>query len=790
MSTRAPWRCREAAAALVVTLAVASPGRCAGEPVDAAPEALVVGISLNGLAVADGQIVHRATAPGDRRVWLERERATAWRIDPAGRPSRAIGGVEHLELCIGDDRCVLDAEAAMLSIELRPDRFLPLHVGLPTDAAESAAGGSAISSGGFVNYDLGTWKHGRRPGFSALASGRLYTPHGQGAVDVVALHAGGVGSRALARAVWQVDDAPRNRSVQIGSIAIPDTSLGAGLPLTGVRVGSNRLLNPTLPPVLRPMVDGVIDRSTRTDVFVDGQYRQTALVPYGPYRIELLPQLAGRGDIELVSTAADGTRTRALIPYYQAPSMLAPGRSEWSVDAGRVASGAGRGSRLGHPWLANGWWRRGLSTSHTGEGQLVLGERAARAAASLDTVHPRWGATTLGAVWQRSPSVGNGRLWLGGGHEFVSRDASFSVRTEQPVGGCRPATAESPADGLARPCRYTTATVGGTVFARGSIAATAERLQDADGHRRRLAAVSARWQLGPLSQVALTVQRAAAVESRAATAVSLVYSRALGEATSLQTSLQRSDRETELQWVVQPSAVVDETASALRWQAVGSVGRGGGGDSGGRGGEVGARWSRDEDRFSWRTEAGIDRRGTAGAAGIGGAVGFAEGRFFASRRIDDAFIVVDAGLPGLPVLVDNRPVAVTDGSGRAIVPNARARQENTIGVDVAALPLPYAMPRDQLTVVPGVGSGALARFDLSDGGLAIAVRDREGGALPAGAAVRVSNQTVPTAVTSASTVFIDRADRPATLTIEWPGRRCRIDYVPQIVPADGYRCAR
>ena len=68
------------------------------------------------------------------------------------------------------------------------------------------------------------------------------------------------------------------------------------MPLTGLRIGSNGSLQPSVSKMLRPRMEGLAERSLRADVFVDGLFRQTAQVPYGPYSIELQPQFPGRGD--------------------------------------------------------------------------------------------------------------------------------------------------------------------------------------------------------------------------------------------------------------------------------------------------------------------------------------------------------------------------------------------------------------------------------------------------------------------------------------------------------------
>ena len=781
MRTRARSRCLEAAAWSVLLAALPTVAFAARErgPGEADVEPVVVGLTVNGTVVSDAQMVYRDTGIENPRIWLPLDAARSWRLELSGRALRDFEGESHAAFCEAREGCLFDESAALLTVTAPPADFMPLRIEPPSDALVAT---SAAGAGGYLNYDVSTWKYGRA-GMSALLDGHLYSRWGHGAVGLGSVYTGGHGTRALGRAIWQVDQPQRGRSFQFGSIAIPDTALGAGLPLTGLRVGSNAQLDPRSPPALRPIVDGLVDRPTRTDVFVDGLFRQTAQIPYGPYSIELLPQASGRGDIEVVTTDPGGLQTRVRIPYYQAPSMLRPGASEWSLDGGVLADdGLRRDVSAARPVVASGTWRLGLARWLTGQGQLLLSPKATRLMAGADTVDARWGTSSFGLVWQRSPSQRGGRAWLGAGHEFTSRDVSASLRGEQVIGACAViGSTGALTDRLSRPCRHVSALVGASFGSRWSASAAADLRRDADGRSGSVLSLGARLQLAASSQVAINVQQVR-VDGRSVAAIQLTYSRPIGGRYAAQAGFERrTDTGNAATWAVQQIPSPDaQAADGLRFQANGSAGE--------RSSDANARWSDDAERFSWRSEVRVDRRGASGAGGIAGAVGFAEGRVFSTRRINDSFVLVEVGLAGLPVLLDNREVARTNGDGWAVVTGARARQENNIAVDVSALPIRYAMPRDQQSVVPGIASGALARFDLSDGGVALPVRDGDGEKLTPGSVARVSTQTLPTAVTSRSEVFVDRSDRAATITIEFAGRRCGLRYDPD-APQDGaYRC--
>jgi len=62
------------------------------------------------------------------------------------------------------------------------------------------------------------------------------------------------------------------------------------------------------------------------------------------------------------------------------------------------------------------------------------------------------------------------------------------------------------------------------------------------------------------------------------------------------------------------------------------------------------------------------------------------GGLFVSPRIDDAFAVVDTGVPGVGVSLENRPVGKTDSSGLLMVPGLRAYETNRLTIDPDDLP--------------------------------------------------------------------------------------------------------
>lgn len=116
------------------------------------------------------------------------------------------------------------------------------------------------------------------------------------------------------------------------------------------------------------------------------------------------------------------------------------------------------------------------------------------------------------------------------------------------------------------------------------------------------------------------------------------------------------------------------------------------------------------------------------------ALAWIDGGVYAARPIRESFALVDARAPGVRVTRDNRPVAVTNRNGRALVTDLRPYDLNRIGIDLNDLPDGVPAAHDAITVTPAARSGALVRFPVEMGAAGeVRVLDRAGAPLPAGA---------------------------------------------------------
>ncbi|MDT9127046.1 hypothetical protein RSW40_26950, partial [Escherichia coli] len=76
-----------------------------------------------------------------------------------------------------------------------------------------------------------------------------------------------------------------------------------------------------------------------------------------------------------------------------------------------------------------------------------------------------------------------------------------------------------------------------------------------------------------------------------------------------------------------------------------------------------------------------------------GSIAIAGGDVFLGNRIDDAFAVVDAGAPGVEILLENRPMGQTNRGGKILLANLHSYDINTITLDRGNLPVDARIDR-------------------------------------------------------------------------------------------------
>jgi len=155
-----------------------------------------------------------------------------------------------------------------------------------------------------------------------------------------------------------------------------------------------------------------------------------------------------------------------------------------------------------------------------------------------------------------------------------------------------------------------------------------------------------------------------------------------------------------------------------------------------------------------------------------------DGQLRLLRTVTDSFAMVDTeGIPDLTVYFDNQPVARTDDSGHALVPNLRSYQVNQLSIDPLQLPLDATLSDAQVQIVPPYRSGTLVRFPVKRVRSAVfKLRRSDGSAVHSGSVVRFQGAEFPVGLDGFT--YVSDYDHGTTGKAQWNGGQCTFRVPP------------
>lgn len=691
------------AAALALGLAAAA---CAAQP-------RLLAVRVNSVDMGEQMVDWGEDGPAIAPALLR-----AWHLHTAAQG--ADGAPVPLARLPGA-RFTLDEASQSLDLQLAPQAFEPtrlqgLALAVPSSPVPSMPGVR-------LDYDLLAQHGAGRTSAGAMLDGGAFGAWGT-LRSAVALQPRDGGGTRLARleTAFVHDWFEDAQTLRLGDAVSDGGSWGRAWRFGGVQWNSDAAMRPAVPAYALPSVHGQASVPSTVDVYVDNIRRLHAEVPAGPFELNNVPVLTGRGDMQVVVRDALGRDQLLSLPYLASPQLLRAGASEFSASAGLLRRGyLGADDRYAGALLA-GTWRHGVSDSLSRELHLEAtpwgGVLGAAAATRADALWPGAAAAVLSAGTAGGVSGAGRGAMVQAGVQVAGADTSLSVQAQMAS-----PRFEDPAAG-AFPRRSLAASVAGTWHgAFISLAAAARR--DSEGERQQALSLHVTLGAGPASQ--WSVYAAQDMVHHTAS-VGLLWSRALDTSTGIFASTGRDQGRT------QNSVEVRRDPAAGQGWGYRVQGQDVGEDAHGL---LGVSWNGPTTAFV--AEAAQDRvAGAAQRLQTRGAWVLAGGALHAAPSLNgSSFALVETGgAAGTRVLRDNQEVARTDGQGRAFVPGLRPWEENELRIEPADLALDARVDSTLRTVVPARGGGVLVRFDVQTRRSATAhLADGFGAQLPVGTPV-------------------------------------------------------
>lgn len=439
-------------------------------------------------------------------------------------------------------------------------------------------------------------------------------------------------------------------------------------------------------------------------------------VETGPFVLSDFPRVIGAGQAVVVVTDALGRATQTSVSLYSDYQRLAPGLTDFSVEAGLLRRGFGATANdYGDDPVASASWRRGLRQDLTVElhGEAGPGLQVAGSGLAWSPL-ARYGVLT--ASYARSDGDGEraGRQWAAG-YQWFGQRAGFDLYSQRADLGFRDLGS---LDGGSRPLRAQDRVSAWWSIPRGSLSLTWLRYSDPDDIESRTINLGMSRSFGRLALSANAFD-----DDRAGHGMSLTLSLPLGPDLHASLGVDRRGGDT--------SAVADLRRMApydggWGWQVQAR-------DDGN--GQLGAQWRARAGEFWF----GVDRSaGDIGGFGQGtGSLVWMDGHGFASRRIADGFAVVSTnGVADVPILYENRAAGRTGADGYLLLTDLRSWQRNRIAIDPDALPADFEVPAIEQLATPADHAGVHVRFALAPlRSATVVLHDAEGRWVAAGSRV-------------------------------------------------------
>jgi outer membrane usher protein len=715
-------------------------------------EEAVMEVSVNGQSASDMLIVLRDQSAG---LWLDDEDLARLHLRLPDATPRLYESRRYYPVsALPGSRVQFDEAAGRVLITVAADAFLATHLSAPGRTGPSI---TPSELGGFLNYQLSSQRYSNEN----LTGGTVEL----GVFDAVGVLTGTAvaraddGNTALVRldTTFTKEFPARLETLELGDAITDPGNWGSAVRFGGIHWGTNFGLRPDMLTTPLLAASGTAVLPSTVDVFVNNQKVSSQNLPPGPFIVDQLPAITGSGDVTLVVRNALGQQQVITQPFYASASLLAPGLSKYEMDLGVARNDYSLASDRYAGLTGSATYQRGINSALTVEAHgEFLGAQAYAAGVDLAAAVSHYGIVSATVA----EGGGNGRSGVLSslGYAWQAQWFNFSVSKSVASSGYQQISDVAASSGQFK--QRNLAEVG-VNLSHGSSLQLAYADETFDG-QPQLKTVSAAYSKQLPDQITLSLSATRTISTQTASSLYLFITIPLGGRKSVTTggTLGRG-----------AGAPPDE-ANGMLVQSP-PIGPG----FGYRLGETsGDNYTADG---RWQTGAGDLEAMAVRNAGISGqsvqwsgAATLLDGQLRVARQVTDSFAVVDvAGLPGVPVYIDNQKVAETDPSGKALLHDLLPYQINRISIDPLDLPLDTSIDSKTMEVAPAFRSGVVLRFPVRKIRAGIfRLITRDGTAVPAGARVKFQGELVPVALDGR--VYVTGFDHGFSATATWATHTC------------------
>ncbi|QIL89285.1 fimbria/pilus outer membrane usher protein [Microbulbifer sp. SH-1] len=581
---------------------------------------------------------------------------------------------------------------------------------------------------------------------------------------------------------WTYSDPQQLWTWTAGDLISGGHSWSRPVRMAGLQWRRNFGVRPDLITLPVPRFDGSAALPSTVELYVNNILQYDNAVDSGPFVLDALPRIGGAGMATLVVTDALGRTTETSAPLYVDHRRLAPGLSDFSLEAGvlRTDFEGGWNDYGEHP-VASASWLQGVTGAFTFEAHAELAEElGVTGIGGVWSPGGRWGLASASLAYSDGQAPGendkSGHQYSLG-YQWIGPVVGFDLQTLRRSRGYRD-LADMDTDRTLTE-RWLNAQDRATVWlqmGRGSFGYSYLRRRDHRAPflpREFFSTHSLSWTQNIGRR--LSVSAALFKDDENGSGGSLTFSVPLQHLAYLSVGVQRrSDGNNEPRALLRRTAPYD--GGWGWWLQGGDID----GDYGQAAVETRGRYMEARAGLDWdRDEHGYFLE-------AGGSVAVMDRQLIASRRIHDAFALVYTGVEDIPILSENRLYGHTDDKGYLLIPDLRGWQRNRIGIDPDQLAANFLVNELEQFAIPADHAGQFVVFPVAQMQPAIiTLLDQSGRAVDAGSGATLyqenSSRAVP--VGFDGEVYLEDISGGARIEVRQRERVCNYTISPIAEPA-------
>jgi outer membrane usher protein len=174
---------------------------------------------------------------------------------------------------------------------------------------------------------------------------------------------------------WQYDDPVRVLSFLAGDVITGSKNAwGSSVRLGGLQLQRNFGTRPDLITYPLPQFKGQAALPSTVDLLINGQKANSTDVQSGPFILNNVPFINGKGEAVIVTTDSVGRQVATSVPFYISNTLLKPGLLDYSVSMGQIREDYGIKNFSYGKFAGSADARYGINDWLTAEGRVELSD--------------------------------------------------------------------------------------------------------------------------------------------------------------------------------------------------------------------------------------------------------------------------------------------------------------------------------------------------------------------------------------------------------------------------------